>query len=740
MTAKTKKTLLGNPVPDGEPMPEEGGKPVQHIDRKAMQVRKNILLGNNADYSDEELQEIHELWTSVFQKRGTKDAEAEAKFVTRGCWSPDGTETNPLLQARMQMWARTEWSPNMPQDLRVQVKDFQGECEGIASMLKNRGIFWLNEYREWIKKNPRLNVYQKMNNQALPMNMAMNFLSRQELAMIEHPEIAGDTCLQQLLRVMRGGKTVMENTLKTFLNLDVSQFEKTEWYELCTPAGTYDLRTGKLIREDNGMTLTVTPAAPDMDPSHFEKSAWKELLEEDLPEKEKRDYLQMAIGFSLYGELEYGQDPILHIWQGEAGAGKSQIFNDITRALGLRNPAHSASAYAGNMDIRVFTTNMDEMRRQHEKALMFGKRLITLNELGQDMWLSPETLKGMVSTVLIHAEEKYKKPFDFTNNCSFHMVSNYMPQIKNVDDLAVQRRIRVCHFWKTFTNPDGSPNENVKDPALPGRAKKELGIILGWAMEGARKFAEANYRLIAPPSILKETREYFDSCDWFSAFLRDECEITADTANELTPLSAVYLRFSKWCDVTGRKLYGMDSPRFGKRLRSWNKDKDGHPLTVFTVGHSKTVSVLGLKLKGNTEAAFLAQKQVYGQDNAPQVSEATAEEVKEAEEEKKSNPALTGDALMDGFDMKEIGQIIDAQISVKRQEEIAKQALTADTPEKAIMSGVAQRVPDILDRLRTLLSYPAGTPLMPDDEALIVLAWNSMATVKEKRDRKCRQK
>lgn len=723
MNEKEPPTLLGNPIPENTPLEKPDAK-MLHLDLEAMAFREKIILNKRADYEDAEIEEIHSFWKKVFASRGTKDAEKEAKFVSHNT-TQDGMEIAPLLQSRIEMWARTEWSPNMPEELRAPVKDFAGECEAIARCLKEQGYAWLDEFRSWIRYSKEANAYGVIDNQSAPVNFALRFIERQEEAMEKHPEIAGDTVLQALLKVMRGGKAPIEARLKTLLSLGIKQFQEKEWYELCTPAGTYDLRTGKLISKNNGMTMTVTSVTPDLNKKHFEKSAWKQFLEEDVPEKEKRDYMQMAVGYSLYGELPYGQDPLLSIWDGEAGAGKSKIFNAIAKALG---------SYAAHIDIKVFTTAMADMQKQHQIALMFGKRFALCAELDENMWLSPDTLKDIVSTDRVTAEEKYKKPFDFKNTCTFHMITNYAPQVKNVDDKAVHRRIRVCTFTKTFTNPDGTPNENVKDPTLPGRAISEQDIILGWAIEGAIKFAKNGFFLPDPPLIRKDTDKYFDSCDWFAAFLHEECQTGDDAPDTVTALSSVFVRFQKWCDVSGRKIYGMDATRFGKRLREWNKAQ--HALSLLR--SNRGVKVLGLALRGGTEAAYLAEKQVYGTENAPSVTEATPEDIKEAEAEteKPAVPAETEKAWEDPlgeFDQKAMGDRIDAMIPVDRQKEIASLASALDTPERAVRTAVERRLGDTLARLRELMEKPLDEPLMPDDETLLVLSWNAIETAREKR-------
>ena len=199
----------------------------------------------------------------------------------------------------------------------------------------------------------------------------------------------------------------------------------------------------------------------------------------------------------------------------------------------------------------------------------------------------------------------------------------------------------------------------------------------------------------------------------------------------MTALSSVFVRFLKWCDVSGRKIYGMDATRFGKRLREWNKSQ--HALSILR--SNKGVRLLGLALRGGTEASYLAEKQVYGTENTPSTMEATPEDLKEAEKEKPAAPAETEKAWEDPlgeFDQKAMGDRIDAMIPVDRQKEIASLASSIDTSERAIRTAVERRLPETLARLRELMEKPLDEPLMPDDETLLVLSWNAIETARER--------
>ena len=725
------KTLLGNPVPEGMPatgeaLPEE----VQnHIDEAKLKFTVDYITSPRFNFTPSELETLHGAWLDVFCARGTQEADKAVKSIMKATYAENGVSVDPFIAGALKSWGMTEWNPAVPEEMRPQRKTYQEEIRCIASDLKKQGVVWIDEYREWYRLDKEKNAYVKMLNQQEAVQMGLDFISRQDALAYSNFAIQADSDFVKLLSTMHGPKCNIENPLKSALNVNVAQFAEQKYYELCTPAGTYDLRTGKLARKDNGMTLAVTEVAPDFDKRHWENSMFKKVLETSLPDPEKRDYLQRAIGFSLYGLIEGGQDPLLHIWEGKHGAGKSSIFNPINACLGT---------YASKaLDVKVFTTSAADMHKQHEKAQLFGKRFALTNELDDTTWLSGDTLKGIVSKDPIIAEEKYKKSFEFKNNCSVHMLTNHLPQIKNVDDKAVRTRIRVCEFTETFVDDNRVPLKGNKlrniDPALA----HEHAIILGWAIRGAAKLAKDDFYLIPTPAILKDTEKYFHEYDWIQEFLEAECQKDETTADCMVPLSTLFIRFQKWGELTGNRFHSMNNVQFSKRLRA--KFQDSKELLIKRIGRAGTVSVIGLSLRPDTDAAKALDRQIYGMEGCHPNHEADAEERKEiAKERAPKQPAPASETPksdpFNAIDPDSLGQLIDDRISEGRQEEIAQKASRLDTPERAIRSSIERRSPDIVAHLSTLLEAPAGTPFSQDDETVLYLSWCAMETKKEKEE------
>lgn len=719
------KTLLGNPVPEamqaGKKLPPETQK---HIDEAKLKFTVDYITSPRFNFTPSELETLHDAWVEVFCSRGTAEADKAVKSIMKATYAENGVSVDPFIAGALRVWSMTEWNPKVPEELRPARKTYRDEIRCIAAILKKQGLVWIDEYREWYRLDKEKNAYVKMLNQQEAVQMGLDIVNRQAELASHNYAVSADTDFMKLLAIMDGAKCNIENQLKSALNVNVAQFAEQKYYELCTPAGTYDLRTGKLVRKDNGMTLAVTEVAPDFDKKHWTNSMFKKVLETSLPDPEKRDYLQRAIGFSLYGLIEGGQDPLLHIWEGKHGAGTSSIFNPIDAALGT---------YASKaLDVKVFTTSSADMHKQHEKAQLFGKRFALTNELDDTTWLAADTLKGIVSKDPIMAEEKYKKSFEFKNNCSVHMLTNHLPQIKNVEDKAVRTRIRVCEFTESFVDDNRVPLKGNKLHNIDTALAHEHAIILGWAIRGAARLAKDDFYLIPTPAILADTEKYFHEYDWIQEFIDAECEKDESTKDCMVSLSTLFIRFQKWGELTGNRFHSMNNVQFSKRLRA--KFQDNKEILIKRIGRAGTVSVIGLSLRMGTDAAKALDRQIYGMEGCNPNREADLEEAKEIAKEREPKPVQapkpTRDPLLE-VDPDSLGQLIDDKIPEARQEEIAREATRTDTPERAIRKAVERRSPDTMAHLSTLLEDAGKTALTPDDETVLYLAWCAIQTAKQ---------
>lgn len=128
----------------------------------------------------------------------------------------------------------------------------------------------------------------------------------------------------------RGSNTI-KNVLtegQTFLLLDVSELDK-DGLLLNTPAGTVDLRTGRMRAHDPlDFCTKITNAAPDQNGAELFRDFLHNLTSGD---SDMQRYLQEAAGMFLIGSVYVEKLTIAH---GEGGNGKSTFFNLLVRVMG----------------------------------------------------------------------------------------------------------------------------------------------------------------------------------------------------------------------------------------------------------------------------------------------------------------------------------------------------------------------------------------------------------------------
>ena len=93
-------------------------------------------------------------------------------------------------------------------------------------------------------------------------------------------------------------------------------------------------------------------------------------------------------------------------------------------------------------------------------AELQGKRLVIASELEEGTRLNTAVVKQLCSTDTIHAEKKYKDPFDFTPRHTLVLYTNHLPRV-GANDFGIWRRLVVIPFNAKIT--DASDIKNYAD-------------------------------------------------------------------------------------------------------------------------------------------------------------------------------------------------------------------------------------------------------------------------------------
>ena len=319
------------------------------------------------------------------------------------------------------------------------------------------------------------------------------------------------------------------------------------------PGCTVDLRTGKSKKNDPADLCTKSCA---VNPGTEGAALWLDFVQRfTCGDAALADYLQMVAGAAAVGHVYQEQ---LIIAYGSGGNGKSTFFNVLARVLG---------SYAGTLSADALTANPNR-NKLPELAELRGKRLVLAAELEEGTRLDVSMLKRLCSTDAVHAEPKYKQPFEFIPSHTCVLFTNFLPKVGS-SDAGTWSRLVVVPCRAKFRNEAGE----IKDMA--GHLFDHAGgAVLSWIIEGARRFIAAGFKLDPPPCVRQAVEEYRADNDWLAHFLGDCCEIGKDYSAPGGVLAATYREWSKRTGEFPRRNDELKAALEGVGIR-WRKTMNG---------------------------------------------------------------------------------------------------------------------------------------------------------------------
>lgn len=308
---------------------------------------------------------------------------------------------------------------------------------------------------------------------------------------------------------------------KGLLDIDVNDLDANP-YLLNTPAGTVDLRTGKMNPHDAADMITKMTS---VSPSEEGKELWEDSLNKTfLNNQELISYVQEICGLMAIGKVML---EMLFIAHGEGSNGKSTFWNTIGDVMG---------SYYGKISADTLTSE-NKLNVKPELAELKGRRIIIASELPAGRHLSNSMVKHLSSTDEIQAEKKYCDPMKFRPSHSVVLYTNHLPAVDELD-YGTWQRLTIIPFNATFKGSGADPN-------FASRVLEESGgYILTWIIEGAKKIIARGCKPDIPQCVLDATNAYREDNDWLNDFLRDCCSV--DSAEECAA-GELYDAYRGWC-------------------------------------------------------------------------------------------------------------------------------------------------------------------------------------------------
>jgi putative DNA primase/helicase len=296
---------------------------------------------------------------------------------------------------------------------------------------------------------------------------------------------------------------------------------------LGTPAGTVDLRTGRLQHgsSDDGITK-VTAAAPadTADCPLFERF----LVETTGGDRDLIRFLQKWFGYSLTGDI---REHALSFGYGPGGNGKGVLLNTIVGIMG---------DYAVVAPADTFTASIGD-RHPTDVAMLRGARMVAASETENGRKWAESRIKSLTGGDPVTARFMRRDFFTFMPEFKIFMVGNHEPTLDTVDD-AARRRINIIPF---LHKPAYTDNE------LTDKLRSEWPAILRWAIDGCLDWQYSG--LSRPKSVLDATADYFEDQDLFGQWLDDCCEISPANDRMFETSAALYKSWCRYSNAAGEK-------------------------------------------------------------------------------------------------------------------------------------------------------------------------------------------
>lgn len=326
-----------------------------------------------------------------------------------------------------------------------------------------------------------------------------------------------------------------------------------------TPEGVVDLDKGCLLTdlsgyEDAAEMFFVTKKTRGQVECRFNTDLeyderWDEfVLEIMCGDKERVDYLQRALGYSILGG---NPEECMFIAYGPSTRnGKGTLLNTVSWVLG---------DYAGNMPKNFLTRKNGNNSRSssEEDALgaLNGKRFVTMSEPSKKLKLDEATVKELTGNDPITASRKYCPTVTFEPQMTMWLMCNNLPEVEDTT-VFTSGRVNVIPFERHF-------KDDEQDPTLKSRFKTRNGMytVLSWLMDGYLNWKKKGLK--APKSVRMATALYAQTGgDDFQRFIDTKCVFGVKAKVKTDDF---YTAFETWCKTND--CANISKPKIRERLK-----------------------------------------------------------------------------------------------------------------------------------------------------------------------------
>lgn len=317
-------------------------------------------------------------------------------------------------------------------------------------------------------------------------------------------------------------------------------------FELNTPAGAIDLRTGHLMPPDpHKLHTRSTSVAPDFD---MPTPLWEAFLGDTFNhDTELIAFVQRLLGISVIGQA---LEQILPFAHGAGANGKSTLIETVMSVLGIGRDGYAIAAAAEMLMVRRNNEHPAEL------AQLAGARMVVCSELEDGQRFAEARIKQLTGSDSINARHMFGNPFTFRPSHTIFLVANHKP-VAAVGGPAFWRRLILLPFLNVVP-------EEKRDPELQGKLAGEAAGILAWIARGAAEWHTGGLRI--PAAVAAATEAYQRDEDTVKRFIEEQCHLALGTPDHVqVRVSEMRRAYEHMCRELGDEP--VSQRRFGEELR-----------------------------------------------------------------------------------------------------------------------------------------------------------------------------
>lgn len=320
-------------------------------------------------------------------------------------------------------------------------------------------------------------------------------------------------------------------TALTDVQRDIAFFNRCK-HLLNVQNGVVNLKTGELLPHspDYGFTW-VCPI--DYNPEASTEQWVQYLLQTVQSYPQVKNYLQMAVGYTLTGETK--EEKLFYLF-GPTRSGKSTFLEVLGKMLG--------QGIAKSTSFTTFTKSRNGNDQGFDLAPLHAARFISASEGESQAKMNESVIKTITGNDEMSAAFKGKDYFNFRPNWKIWVASNYQPD-GSVTDSAFWYRISLIVFPNSFA---GKEDKGLKDSLV---TKANLEGVLAWAVQGAVKWYQTKQGLCTPEVFQAALDKARHSKDQVQQWLDANCIVDKGNEKIYMTVKDVNEHFANWCLDSG---------------------------------------------------------------------------------------------------------------------------------------------------------------------------------------------